>query len=70
MMATITIDTDILLHFNEVKSHEGRRINRPLTHKEFLEYLLNVYCSIRNDNLVLNSVWKNIKENNDQKRST
>ncbi len=61
-MATLTLEPALLAYFNELKGHEGKRINKVLTHKEFLTFLLIEYQAIQGDTLVLNSVWAKMRE--------
>lgn len=59
-MATLTLEPALLAYFNELKGHEGRRINKILTHQQFLTFLLVEYQAVQGDVFVLNSIWKKV----------
>lgn len=59
-MATLTLEPALLAYFNELKGHEGRRVNKILTHQQFMTFLLVEYQAVQGDDPVLNSIWKKI----------
>lgn len=61
-MATLTLEPALLAYFNELKGHEGKRINKVLTHREFMTFLLVEYQTLLGDSLLLNIVWKKINK--------
>ncbi len=61
-MATLTLEPALLAFFNELKGHEGKRINKVLTHKEFLTFLLIEYQAVQGDTPVMNSIWAKVNK--------
>ena len=60
-MATMSLEPAMLAYFTELKGHEGRRINKILTHQMFLKFLLEMYWEIRGDTPVMNATWERIR---------
>ncbi|MBU3965903.1 MAG: hypothetical protein KKG76_00790 [Euryarchaeota archaeon] len=61
-MATLTLEPALLAYFNELKGHEGKKINKVLTHKEFMTYLLEVYQTTKGDFMVRKFAWDKINK--------
>lgn len=61
-MSTITVPSEVLLMFNDAKTQEALRLKEPLTHEDFLKFLIKVYKRVVGDTIVLNSAWEKVKE--------
>lgn len=61
MASTITVPFETLLQFNEVKTHEALRVKEPLTHDEFLRFMIKLYKRVGGDSLVLDAAWEKVK---------
>ena len=61
MASTITVPAQTLLMFNEVKMHEAVRVREPITHEEFVLFLIKLYKRVGGDSLVLDAAWEKVK---------
>lgn len=57
----LNISNTARLFFNEAKNHEALRVKKPLTHEEFMLFLVKLYKRVEGDTTVLNNVWEKVK---------